>query len=509
MSYPFRILIADDEEKIRKSLSGLLKEQGYEVMTVENGLECLQMMSAKIYDLVILDIVMPGIDGIEVLKGIKQRYNDMEVIMITGYADKEKAITALRLNAYDFIEKPFESKEILNTINNCLSQLRLRREVESKNQELKEAEKFIKNVIESVDEGFIVIDPEYKIISANKAYCNQIKMPLEDIIGQYCYEIAHQISVPCYSLGEECSAKHALETEVPWETTHIHYDTKKNPIHLQIKSFPIKDISGRITSTVNITNDITEKRKLENYLRHTQKMEAVRTLTGGIAHEFNNLLAAIIGYGKLLQEEIKEEPLQDYLSKLLLSSERATNLVKDLLTFSRKQILTMRPVKINEIIMDVEILLKRLITKDIELVITLMDEDAVVMADFDQIEQVLLNLVLNARDAMPDGGRLTISTEFVDLDKEYLKTYNYGKHGRYVLISVADTGFGIDSKTKERIFEPFFTTKEIGKGTGLGLSIIYGSIKQQNGYIDVESETGKGTKFKIYLPIEESYVEEP
>lgn len=385
MPSPSKILVVDDEEKIRRSLSGLLKGQGYEVIAVESGSECLQIMSTQNFDLVILDVIMPEASGIEVLQKIKEKHKDTEVIMITGYADKEKAISALRLNAYDFIEKPFESKEMLNTISHCLNYLGLRKEIKKKNQ---------------------------------------------------------------------------------------------------------------------------EKKKLENQLRHVQKMEALGTLTGGIAHEFNNMLTTIIGYGKLLQEEMNKDPLQHYVDRILASSERACKLIKSLLAFSREQIIAPRPVKLNGIIKSVERFLIKIIGKDIKLMTTFKDENAIVMVDSGQIEQVLINLATNSRDAMPDGGYLTITTELVELDEEFLKTIKYKKPGRYALISVADKGAGMDEKTAGRIFEPFFTTKEVGRGTGLGLSIVYGIIEQHNGYIDVRSDLGKGTTFKIYLPVIKSDVEE-
>lgn len=509
MPSPHRILVVDDEEKIRRSLSGLLQDQSYEVITVGSGSECLQIMSAEYFDLVIVDVVMPELNGIEVLQEIKEKYSDTEVIMITGYADKEKAIAALRLSAYDFIEKPFESREILNTIAHCLNELGLRKEIERKNQKIRESEEFTKNILESVDEGFIVIDREYRIISANKAYCDQVRMPIEHIIGKYCHEISHHVDMPCHKLGEECSVRHALETEKSFSSVHTHYDFERNPIHIQIKSFPMRDTLGRINSVIGIINDITEKKKLESQLHHAQKMEAIGTLTGGIAHEFNNLLTSIIGYGKLLQEGIpKEDNLQHYTNQLLASSGRAAKLVKSLLAFSREHVLDRRPVKLSEIINGVERLLVRILGEDIELVTDLKDGGAIIMADYGQMEQVLVNLATNARDAMPDGGRLTMTTDVIELDEKCFKTHNRIKPGRYALISVTDTGSGIDERTREKIFEPFFTTREVGKGTGLGLSIAYAIIGHHNGYVNVSSEIGKGTTFEIYLPILESYVQE-
>ncbi len=272
---------------------------------------------------------------------------------------------------------------------------------------------------------------------------------------------------------------------------------------------PLYDVKGHIIAYDGLISDITERKRLEEQLLHAQKIEAIGQLAGGIAHDFNNILIAIIGFGSLLKMETGEDdPLRTYVTQILSSAERAANLTRALLAFSRKQIINLRPVNLNEIINVLEKLLSRLIGEDIELSTFLADEDLTVMADSTQIEQVLMNLATNARDAMPDGGSLIIRTGLVEFDYEFIKAHGYGRPGSYALISVEDTGEGIDEKMKERIFEPFFTTKELGKGTGLGLSMVYGIIRQHEGYINVYSEPGKGTTFKIYLPLIKLKVEE-
>jgi Na+/proline symporter/signal transduction histidine kinase/CheY-like chemotaxis protein len=253
--------------------------------------------------------------------------------------------------------------------------------------------------------------------------------------------------------------------------------------------------------------EIAERKRLEEQLRQSQKMEAIGTLAGGVAHDFNNILTAIIGYGNLLKMQIKEDdPLANYIDQILSSSERAANLTQSLLAFSRKQMISPRPVNLNDIVRRVEKLLQMVIGEDIELKTELSSGDLIVMADSSQIEQVLMNLSTNAKDAMPHGGILKIKTARAELGMKFLSTHEYIKPGIYALISVSDTGTGMDEKTKQRIFEPFFTTKEVGKGTGLGLSMVYGIIKQHNGEISVNSELGKGTTFNIYLPLVKSEI---
>jgi signal transduction histidine kinase len=265
---------------------------------------------------------------------------------------------------------------------------------------------------------------------------------------------------------------------------------------------PIQNDEGTITHYLAIKEDITERKKLEEQLRQAQKMEAVGQLAGGIAHDFNNILTAIIGYGNIALMKIPEgDPLRSYLGQMLAAAERAAALTKSLLAFSRKQIINLRPVSVNAIIERVEKLLQRSIGEDIELKTALTEKDTAVLADSGQIEQVLINLAMNARDAMPNGGNLIIETGQAEIDDQYIKSHGYGKLGMYVLISVTDSGEGMDEKTRDRIFEPFFTTKEVGKGTGLGLSMVYGSVKQHSGFINVYSEPGRGTTFTIYLPL--------
>ena len=270
----------------------------------------------------------------------------------------------------------------------------------------------------------------------------------------------------------------------------------------------IIEFEGR-RAVLGTAYDVTERKQLEDQLRQSQKIEAVGQLAGGVAHDFNNILTAIIGYGHIIKMKLPEhDPLRSYADQILTSAERAANLTSGLLAFSRKQVIQPHPVNIDEIITRVGRLLTRLIGEDIELNIQLGCGETAILADPGQIEQVLMNLATNARDAMPDGGVLTITTGRVELDRDFIDTHGFGVAGSYALITATDTGVGMDQKTQDRIFEPFFTTKEVGKGTGLGLAVVYGIIKQHEGFITVYSEPGKGTTYKIYLPITQATIEQ-
>ncbi|MHB8880310.1 MAG: hybrid sensor histidine kinase/response regulator [Thermodesulfovibrionales bacterium] len=367
---------------------------------------------------------------------------------------------------------------------------------------LQKSETFMKNIFESVDEAFIVIDPGFRIIAANRAYCKQVKSPSCDIIGSYCYEVSHHQDKPCFDTGEECAPLRSFRTGEPALAVHTHFDSEGKPVYIEARSHPIKDDAGAVTAVIETLNNITEMRKMEDQLRHAQKMEAIGILAGGIAHDFNNILNVIIGFGTMaLDRQDDDNIAREQINEVLAAADRAVTLTKRLLVFSRKQVVEITPVNVNEIILGMEKMVARIIGEDIVFTMELADLKMTVMADAGQIEQVLMNLVANAHHAMPKGGRLTISTGIMEVDETYIRAQGYGKTGTYAQISVADTGSGMDAGTQQKIFEPFFTTKGIGEGTGLGLAIAYGIVKQHDGYIKVYSQEGKGTTFKILLPV--------
>jgi signal transduction histidine kinase len=276
-------------------------------------------------------------------------------------------------------------------------------------------------------------------------------------------------------------------------------------------------ISGRAVSNADdpadvleaIAEDVTDRRALEDQLRQAQKMEAVGRLAGGVAHDFNNLLMVISGYAEVILAQIDlASPLHEKGRAIQLAADRATTLTRQLLAFSRKQLLELKVVDVNAIVQDMERLVRPLIGENVELVTMLAPEAAHTRADAGQLEQVIMNLVVNAKDAMPAGGRLLIQTQSTTVDEDHRRGQQFIRPNTYVMLSVSDTGTGMDRETQSRIFEPFFTTKEKGKGTGLGLSTVYGIVKQSGGYVIVQSELGRGTTFHIYLPLVEGTAEQ-
>jgi PAS domain S-box-containing protein len=264
---------------------------------------------------------------------------------------------------------------------------------------------------------------------------------------------------------------------------------------------PLVDESGRVLGVASLVQDVTERVALEERLRQSQKMEAVGRLAGGVAHDFNNLLTVILGYSQILADGLPEgSRLADNTAQIKSAADRAAGITRQLLAFSRKSVLSPRVINLNDVVLNLDSLLRRLIGEDIEVRTVPANDLGSVKADPSQIEQVLMNLALNARDAMPRGGTVTLETGNVTLDGTYARDHQSVEPGRYVMLAVSDTGEGMGPETQARIFEPFYTTKEVGKGTGLGLSMVYGIVKQSGGYIWVYSEPDRGTTFKIYLP---------
>ena len=319
----------------------------------------------------------------------------------------------------------------------------------------------------------------------------------EEMIGMQLVDLLKKKELDKYT-----NRLNKVKTLGSWtgEIEHIRKDGTPFPTFTSVNL--LKDAEGRPTGVLAVVRDISEQKKLEAQLSQAQKMEAIGVLAGGVAHDFNNLLTVIIGYAQLaLMNVIKDQSLRERIEEIKKAGEKAASLTRQLLAFSRKQIITPRVLDLNELLTGIEKMLGRLIPEDVELLT--IPEPALwqVEVDSGQIEQVIMNLAVNARDAMPQGGKLTIETANADLDENYLREHGIEETpGPYVMLAISDTGSGMDKETQEHIFEPFFTTKEVGKGTGLGLSTVYGIVKQSNGFIWVYSEPGKGTTFKVYLP---------
>jgi len=363
--------------------------------------------------------------------------------------------------------------------------------------------------VEHASESVFWIDSEGHLDYINEAACRSLGYSREELLSMSIWDID-----PDFNKEKWTTHWQELPKRGP-STRESHHRTKEGKI------FPIEITGdylryGEKEYNIAFVRDITERKRaeeekiaLQEQLRQSQKMEAIGQLAGGIAHDFNNLLTVIKGYSQLSQMELKEgDPLKENLGEIGKAAERAANLTRQILAFSRRQVMEMRVLDLNTVLRDLDKMLRRVIGEDVELVTLLASDVGRVKTDPGQIEQVIMNLAINARDAMPHGGKLTLETANVELDEHYARNHIAVKPGRYVMLSVSDTGVGMTPEVRDRVFEPFFTTKEKSKGTGLGLSTVYGIVKQSGGNIWVYSEPNHGTTFKIYLPRVDEPLEE-
>jgi PAS domain S-box-containing protein len=349
---------------------------------------------------------------------------------------------------------------------------------------LEESEARYRKITEASFDGInIVVDDVVR--EANRGFAEIFGYTVEEVVGRPVTEFVASESLTDLAKGSyEIVGKHKSGRKITLEgMTRAHH------------------IEGR-PGQINALRDVTEKRLLETQVRQAQKMDAIGRLAGGIAHDFNNLLTVILSCTEMVLVDLPDpDPRREDLEQILAATLAAASLTQQLLTFTRQEVIQPRLVEVNSVVASAGGILKRLIGEDIELTTVLAEENPIVKIDRSQLEQVIVNLAVNARDAMPSGGKLTIETQTVDVDEAYASTHWSTTPGRYVVLAVTDTGLGMDENTQARIFEPFYTTKEAGKGTGLGLAMVYGIVKQSGGFIWLYTELGSGTSFKIYLPL--------
>ena len=398
------------------------------------------------------------------------------------------------------VSRPYRSPD--GELIGIIEDLRDISELKRLNRELEAAKTYAENIIANFLDTLIVTNPDGTIRTINQATLDLLEYKEEELIGKpvgmiFAEEEEEEEVKPLFTGTLEELAERGVVRN--YELT---YKTKSGRrIPMSFNASVMRDEKGEILGLVAGAKDISKIKEVEAQLRQAQKMEAVGQLAGGVAHDFNNILTAIQGYTEIALMTVKEDnPLYSNLTEIRKAVERASNLTRQLLLFSRRQPMEMTPLNLNHVIHDLGKMLSRLIGEDISLNTDLAPELWTVKGDSGSMEQLIMNLVVNARDAMPDGGKINIKTENVLIDEEYCKTYRYAYPGKFICLSIRDTGVGMDKVIIDRIFEPFFTTKGPGKGTGMGLSVVYGIVKQHEGWINVESSPGKGAIFRIYLP---------
>lgn len=367
-------------------------------------------------------------------------------------------------------------------------------------KELKKEKEFSEKIIMSSEDGIVAIDKSYQITLWNDGMQKITGLTKDDVLNKNVLELFSFLT----QLDEDKKIKNVIDKGEVIKSKDVAFDipqTNKHGFYDGIY-FPIRESNGEIIGGVGIIREITQAKELEEQLRQTQKMESLGHLAGGIAHDFNNLLTAILGYSQILLEtSLDEKTIKSHIKEIHTAGQRGSELTKQLLAFSRKQKIEPKIINLNSLSLGMEKMLNQLLFENIELEFQLQNSDSFTKADPNQMEQVLLNLVVNARDAMPEGGKITISTKSITFSENSPKKPTNLNPGAYLELSIKDTGEGIPEEIKKNIFEPFFTTKEEGKGTGMGLATVYGIITQNNGDIVIESSKGKGTTFYIYLPL--------
>jgi signal transduction histidine kinase/FixJ family two-component response regulator len=468
------------------------------LMVIGSGEEVLARLpqtaagTAPAFDVLLLDYRLPGLNALEVVKTVRQeRGLDFPIVLVTGQGNEEVAVRALRLGVDDYLVK---HEGYLHRLPAVLEKVQKQAELNLSVRKFRSLSQEFNGLLDAIPDSLMLLDLELKVLWANRAAADSIGAETEALVGRHCYDLWCQHTTPC----EACPVLQCFESGSPRDETV----TKPDGRTWDIRTVPLMDEQGRVAKVIELKRDISEQRKLEMMYLHAQKMESIGTLAGGVAHDFNNILTVIAGLGQLTLMNMAEgDPYRGNIGGILEAAERATHLTKELLLFSRRQDGERRPVDLNGVICKMDKFLRRIIGEEIVLKTEHYGAPLPILADSNHLGQVLMNLAVNARDAMPKGGKFIVQTERLLLDKEFVAANGYGEPGPYALLAVSDTGTGMDKETQQRIFEPFFSTKEVGKGTGLGLAVVYGIVNQHDGFITVCSEPGQGTTFRIYLPL--------
>lgn len=483
------ILVVDDDDQMLRTITDILRLRGYSLVIAGTGREALEVTRGmrEAPAVALVDLKLPDMDGIELIGRLREIAALTEVVILTGNASIDSAVRALREETNDYLVKPVQPDHLVGTIERAGERWQRRRAEAG----LRESEQRLHLIFDHVSDALFIADDSGHILDANPAACALTSLSLTVLQSLTIAAVIPESA----RLADDQSLAGAGQA----------------PDFSRLESRSQAGIEGRVLDVrsaafapgvlVYTVRDLTRQRKLEHQLLQAQKMEAVGQLAGGVAHDFNNLLTVIMSYSSLLlSDEETTASVRGDIREISNAAERAASLTRQLLAFSRKQVLQMRAVNVNSIVTNVEKMLHRLIGEDISLVTHLDTDLGLINADPGQLEQVLINLAVNARDAMMGGGTLTITTDNAELTEEHGERHFGATPGQYVMLAVTDTGSGMPKEVQQHLFEPFYTTKGPGKGTGLGLATVHGIVKQSDGDIYVYSELGHGTTFKLYFP---------
>lgn len=501
---PINILMVEDvptdaelaQREIKQALQTVVF---YRVETREDFLAALETFRPE---LIISDYRMPRFDGLTALK-LAQEWSPLTpVIILTGAINEDTAVECMKAGAADYVIKE-HLKRLGQAVSHALGEKKVRQERRRAEESLRESEERFRLTFQTNPDAINITRLEDGLyVDVNDGFTRLTGYAREDVVGQT------SVAIKIWNdPADRQELIRGLQKQGYYENLEARFRRKDGSIVYGLMSARVIPLQGT-PHIISITRDITERKqaeearlKLEEQLRQAQKMESVGRLAGGVAHDFNNLLTVIQGHTMMMHDQIPAgHAFLEPLEAIQHAGERAAALTRQLLAFSRKQILAPRRLDLNHVVTNLRKMLERLIGEDIALSTLLQPDLWPITADPGQLEQVIVNLAVNARDAMPTGGQLTIETKNVYVESHQVQTHPEITAGPYILLSVSDNGCGMDEHIRAHLFEPFFTTKEVGKGTGLGLAMVYGIVKQSGGDISAYSESGHGTTFKIYLP---------
>lgn len=525
-----KILSLEDSARDFELIKELLIDAGYcsSIAWVETEDAFAASLRDQTWDLILADFKLPGFDAFGALRIRNEICPDTPFICVSGSIGEETAIELLKAGAVDYVLKDRPDR-LPSAVGRALEEARQKKIRQQNAEALQEADRQLRasqsatlNILEDLraenqarqaredelrkitlaveqaGEMVFITDLDGTIQYVNPAVTAVTGYSREEVVGQ---------NTRLFKSGQQDQAFYqelwgTIASGRTWSGRMVN-KRKDGTLYTEAATIsPVKDESGRTLSYVAVKRDITEHLNIEKQLHQSQKMESIGMLAGGVAHDFNNILTAIIGYGEIsLMKMAADNPIRNNLEQMLAAADRAAHLTKDLLLFSRQKECDRKPVDLNNCVAKMEDFLKRILRENISYRTHLLQTGLHILADSHQIDQIIMNLAINAQDAMPDNGVFTISTNKIELDEHFVEMYGYGKPGWYARLDFSDNGTGMDEATLHKIFDPFFTTKEVGKGTGLGLAVVYGIVKQHDGFINVDSEPGKGTTFHLYLPL--------
>lgn len=499
MEKPLHILHVEDDPDYFDLVKATLEKEGLraEMVLVSNYADFVAALEKETFDLILADYTLPACNAVQVLEVALQKCPETPFLLVSGTIGEQAAIETLKRGATDYVLKHSPDR-LVPAVRRAVQEARERAQRKHAEAALRSSEQLFHSVWENSVDGMRLTDENGIVVAVNSAFCKWVAMSREELEGRPFTVIYADSEKPEQIL--ENYRRNFRDRFVERQVERRLTLRNGRGIVLE-ESNCFVELRSQTPLLLGLFRDVTPEKRLEEELRQSQKLEGIGQLAGGVAHDFNNILTVIHGHAAMLLSEANlSDPAVASAQQIIAAAERAAGLTRQLLAFSRRQVMQPQLLNMNEVVANMTKMLGRILGEQIALQINYWPQPPMIRADAGMIEQVLLNLAVNARDAMPKGGQLAINISSAEVDANHAANCAEARTGTFVCLSVSDHGYGIPPENLRRIFEPFFTTKEVGKGTGLGLATVYGIVKQHQGWIEVTSELGKGASFRVYLP---------